>query len=41
VDIARDVMRLTNQNKSPVEIRTYVDQEYSKFGPPTDTEPLE
>jgi len=41
VDNARDVMRLTRQGKSPVEIRTYIDREYSKFGPPTNTEPLE
>jgi len=41
VDIARDAMRLLGQGKSLAEIRNYVDRQYSKFGPPTDTEPVE
>jgi len=41
VDIARDVMRLMRQGKSLAEIRTFVDRQYSKFGQPTDTEPVE
>ena len=40
VDIARDVMRLTGEGKSLAEIRTYVDRQYSKFGSPTNTEPV-
>ena len=40
VDITRDVMRLTKQGKSAVEIRKYVDRTYSKFGPSTDTPPV-
>jgi hypothetical protein len=41
VDIARDAMRLMGQDKSLAEIRSYVDRQYSKFGAPTDTEPVE
>jgi hypothetical protein len=41
VDIARDVMRLQAEGRSVEEIRAFVDSEYSKFGPPTATEPLE
>jgi hypothetical protein len=41
VDIARDAMRLLGQGKSLAEIRSYVDRQYSKFGSPTDTEPVE
>jgi hypothetical protein len=33
-------MRMTEQGKPPIETREYVDRQYSKFGPPTDTEPL-
>lgn len=33
VDITQDVMRLSGQGKSPGDIRAYVDQTYSKFGP--------
>jgi len=40
VDITRDVMRMTEQGKSAKEIRAYIDATYSKFGPPTDTEPV-
>jgi hypothetical protein len=32
---------MTEQGRPATEIRTYIDREYSKFGPPTDTEPLE
>jgi len=41
VDIARDAMRLIGQGKSLAEIRTYVDREYSRFGQPTNTEPVQ
>jgi hypothetical protein len=34
-------MRLMRQGKSMAEIRAYVDREYSRFGQPTDTEPVE
>jgi hypothetical protein len=33
VDIAQDAMRLLDQGKSLEEIRAYVDQTYSRFGP--------
>ena len=33
VDITQDAIRLTRQGKSPAEIRAYVDQTYSKYGP--------
>jgi hypothetical protein len=37
VDITEDVMRLTREGKSQPEIRRYVDAQYSRFGPSTDT----
>ena len=37
VDIAQDVMRLTNEGLSQPDIRTYIDNKYSPFGPSTDT----
>ena len=30
-----------HQGKSLAEIRAYVDREYSRFGQPTDTEPVQ
>ncbi|MGB9590959.1 MAG: PCYCGC motif-containing (lipo)protein, partial [Candidatus Kryptoniota bacterium] len=33
VDITQDVMRLTQQGKSPQEIRAVIDTTYSKYGP--------
>jgi hypothetical protein len=33
VDISQDVMRLLKDKKSIQEIKTYVDQTYSKYGP--------
>ena len=33
VDITQDAIRLTQQGKRPPEIRAYVDQTYSKYGP--------
>ncbi len=33
VDIAQDAMRLLDQGKSVSEIKAYVDQTYSKYGP--------
>jgi hypothetical protein len=37
VDITQDVMRLMREGRSSVEIRTYIDSQYSTFGPSTDT----
>ncbi|MFN3332280.1 MAG: PCYCGC motif-containing (lipo)protein [Caldilinea sp.] len=37
VDITQDVMRLAQTGQSLWEIRTYVDAQYSPFGPSTDT----
>jgi hypothetical protein len=34
-------MRLMKEGKSLKEIRAYIDAEYSKYGPPTDTEPFQ
>jgi len=34
-------MRLMRQGKSLAEIRTFVDRQYSGFGSPTDTEPVQ
>jgi hypothetical protein len=34
-------MRLLREDKDLKEIRAYVDAEYSKYGPPTDTEPIQ
>lgn len=31
---------MMKQGKSLKEIRDYIDGEYSKYGPPTDTEPV-
>ncbi len=33
VDITQDVMRLSKQGKAPPEIKTYIDQTYSQYGP--------
>ena len=33
VDIARDVMKYTQQGKSPQEIRAAIDQTFGQFGP--------
>ncbi len=33
VDITQDVMRMTREGKSPQEARTYIDANYSKYGP--------
>ncbi len=38
VDIAQDVMRLKGEGQSSVQVRAYIDAQYSPFGPPTDTE---
>jgi hypothetical protein len=37
VDIAQDVMRLTDEGMSQSDIRAYIDNKYSPFGPSTDT----
>lgn len=34
VDIARDVMKMTNEGKTDKEIRTAIDQTYSQYGTP-------
>jgi hypothetical protein len=33
-------MRLSKEGKELKEIRAYIDAEYSKYGPPTDTDPI-
>jgi hypothetical protein len=33
VDITHDVMRMTGEGKSPGAIKTYIDRQYSRFGP--------
>lgn len=40
MDITRDVMRLLQEGKDVKEIRAYIDAEYSKYGPSTDTPPV-
>jgi hypothetical protein len=40
VDIARDTMLLIQEGKTLKQIRTYIDAQYSKFGQPTQTEPV-
>ncbi len=37
VDITQDVMRLLREGRSSIEIRAYIDSQYSAFGPSTDT----
>ena len=37
VDITLDVMRLLKEGRSSLEIRTYIDAQYSSFGPSTNT----
>jgi len=32
---------MMSQGRALTEIRTYVDRQYSKFGQPTDTDPVE
>jgi len=34
-------MRLMREDKDPKEIRAYIDAEYSQYGPPTDTDPVQ
>jgi hypothetical protein len=41
VDITRDVMRLQREGKALKDIRAYIDATYSKYGPPTNTGPVE
>ncbi|MBE0607868.1 MAG: hypothetical protein IH609_00670 [Dehalococcoidia bacterium] len=36
-DEANDVERLAGEGKSPLEIRAWIDAEYSRYGAPTDT----
>ncbi len=40
VDIVRDTMRMLQDGKQLAEIRSVVDQTYSSYGPPTNTEPI-
>src|SRR6266540_3078573 len=40
-DIVQDTRQLVRQNKPLAEIRAAIDQQYSRFGPSTDTPPLE
>ena len=41
VDIARDVMRLMAEGRRARDIRTYIDATYSRYGPPTNTQPVQ
>ena len=41
VDIARDVMRMWQAGEELATIRTYIDNQYSSFGPPTKTGPVQ
>lgn len=41
VDITQDVMRLMRQGQDLKSIRGYVDQQYSQYGPSTNTPPVE
>jgi len=34
-------MRLLRDGKELKEIRAYIDAEYSQYGPPTDTQPIQ
>ncbi len=34
-------MRMWREGEELTTIRTYIDKEYSRFGPPTDTEPVQ
>jgi hypothetical protein len=34
-------MQMMREGKALTEIRTYIDAEYSQYGPPTDTEPIQ
>jgi len=34
-------MRLMGEGRELTEIRAYIDAEYSKYGPPTNTEPIQ
>lgn len=40
MDIVRDTMSMLREGKSLTEIRASIDATYSKFGPPTNTEPI-
>jgi hypothetical protein len=40
VDITQDVMRGLQQGRSLDKIRSQIDADYSRFGPPTDTPPV-
>ena len=41
IDITQDVMQMTREQKDVAEIRAFIDNKYSKYGPPTDTEPVQ
>lgn len=41
VDITQDVMRLRRQGQDLKTIRTYIDKQYSQYGPSTNTPPVE
>jgi hypothetical protein len=34
-------MRLLEEGRELKEIRAYIDAEYNKYGPPTDTQPIQ
>ena len=37
VDITQDAIRLKNEGQTPLQIRRYIDSQYSSYGPSTDT----
>jgi hypothetical protein len=41
VDITQDIMRLKRQGQDLKTIRTYIDRQYSPYGPSTNTPPVE
>ena len=41
MNITRDVMRLMREGKDLKAIRAYIDAQYSQYGSPTDTEPIQ
>ncbi len=41
VDTTQDVMQLMHQGQNLKDIRAYIDQKYSQYGPPTNTPPAE
>ena len=40
IEITQDVMRMSREKKALTEIRFFIDEKYSKYGPGTDTAPV-